>query len=238
MQQSMMPVQQLVYHANRATIRRVSQTSLESVSQTSLDPFVVGLREFDDDSGVIRAVQCFFMEENDPRETSEEVTLSVSAVRATADADDGYLRSEEHWFPVVLGCGADATVLPSEMLTGVGQPSQENPHHLHDAQGTKIEVKGLRDVCFIMETEEGRKVQVHERAHFADEVRVVRKIVRGWMGDRWPGEDSLLWVAGQDCLGDATQKPDCCAGEDSQSGSITMFCESPRRSGSEAWKRA
>ena len=57
------------------------------------------------------------------------------------------------------------------MLTEVGQPSQENPHHLYDAQGTKIEVKGLRDVCFIMQTEEGREVQVHEKARFADEVR-------------------------------------------------------------------
>ena len=66
--------------------------------------------------------------------------MSVSAVPATADADDGYLESEEHWFPVVLYSGADATVLPTEMFTEVGQPSQENPHRLHDAQGTKIEV--------------------------------------------------------------------------------------------------
>ena len=34
------------------------------------------LRELDEDSGVIRAVQCFFMEENEPRESNEEVTLS------------------------------------------------------------------------------------------------------------------------------------------------------------------
>ena len=49
---------------------------------TSLDPFVVDLREFDDENGVIRAVQFFFMEENEPRESNEEVTLCVSAVRA------------------------------------------------------------------------------------------------------------------------------------------------------------
>ena len=96
----------------------------------------------------MRAVQFCFMEEDEFRESDEEVTLCVSAVRATADADDGYLESEGHWFPVVLDSGADAAVLPSEMLTQVGRPPQESPHHhLHDAQGTKIEVKGLRDVC-------------------------------------------------------------------------------------------
>ena len=69
-------------NANRASAKRVSQISMESVSQTSLDPFVVDLRGLDEDSGVIRAVQFFFMEEDEPRELSDEVTLSVSAVRA------------------------------------------------------------------------------------------------------------------------------------------------------------
>ena len=83
------------------------------------------------------------------------------------------------------------------MFTEVGQPSREEPHRLHDAQDTKIGVKGLRDVCFIMQTEEGREAQVRERAHFADEVRppilsFIREIVRGWMGGyRWSGEDSF-----------------------------------------------
>lgn len=136
----------------------MSQTSLESVSQTSLDPFAVDLREFGNEKGVIRAVQFFFMEENEPREPIEEVTLSVIAIRVTADTDDCYLQDEERWFPVVVDSGADAAALPSEMLTEVGQPPQENPHPLHDAQRTKIEVKGLRDVCFIVQTEEGREV--------------------------------------------------------------------------------
>ena len=104
-------------------LKRVSQTSLESVSQTSLDPFVVDLREFDDENGVIRAVHFFVMEEDELRESNEEVTLFVGAVRATADADDGYRVSEQHWFPVVLDSGADATVLPSEMPTEVSTKS-------------------------------------------------------------------------------------------------------------------
>ena len=78
-------------HANRASAKRVSQASWESVSQASLDPFVVDLRELDEDRGVTRAVQFFFMEDG-PRE------LKMGAVRATADADDGFLESEEHGF--------------------------------------------------------------------------------------------------------------------------------------------
>ena len=78
-----------------------SRASVKRFSQTSLDPFVVNLRELDEDGGVIRAVTFFFMEEDEPRELSAEIELSVSAVWATADADDGYLQSEEHLFPVV-----------------------------------------------------------------------------------------------------------------------------------------
>ena len=83
--------------------------------------------------------------------------------------------------------------MPQSGQAKCSQPSQENPHHLHDAQGAKIEVKGLRDVRSIMQTEEGHEVQAHECLHFADEVRQpilsFGRLVAGWGID---GQEKLF----------------------------------------------
>ena len=68
---------------------------------------------------------------------------------------------------IIIDSGADATILPSGYL-GVGVEADEDEPTLQDAQGTSIVTRGYRHVCFHFEDENGKRIQIYDKAHFSD----------------------------------------------------------------------
>ena len=82
-------------------------------------------------------------------------TLSVRAVSSGHD--------------IVLDSGSDATVLPLYM-NHAGTPNADQDSRLRDAQGNAIQVDSVKDICFDLQTEDGRTVTIRDTAHFSNAV--------------------------------------------------------------------
>ena len=54
-----------------------------------------------------------------------------------------------------MDLGSNAKILPSSFLN-IGRNTKERALRLQDAQGEEIHIKGMKDVCFVFETENGR----------------------------------------------------------------------------------
>ena len=146
----------------KLTVKRVSQ-----VSHGMEEPLVLGLRDqsFDECSRV-RMIQFFNMAAED---TPDEV-MKVHAIDEDG-GDGGYsdYEFEGGTQKIILDSGSDATILPSSFLRA-GRETHEKALRLQDAQGEEISIRGMKDVWFVFETENGRLVEVREKAHFADGV--------------------------------------------------------------------
>ena len=67
----------------------------------------------------------------------------------------------------MIDSGADATVLPVSYIDVGTYLGREAPK-LQDAQGEAIKIKGYKSVNFCIEAEDGLKVEIKEKAHFAE----------------------------------------------------------------------
>ena len=81
---------------------------------------------------------------------------------------------------------------------GVGAELSESAPRLQDAQGEHIRVRGYKNVCFCFRTEQGKEVEIHEKAHFAEGINQPiisfgKMMEAGWGID---GEDRVLTYGG------------------------------------------
>ena len=67
---------------------------------------------------------------------------------------------------IVLDSGSDATVLPVSMMDA-GVSCSDQTSELRDAQGNKIHVDDVRDICFDVTTVDGKCITIKDRAHFS-----------------------------------------------------------------------
>eukprot|EP00435_Cladocopium_sp_Y103_P066396 s333_g28.t1 len=70
---------------------------------------------------------------------------------------------------IVVDSGSDATVLPISM-NYAGTPCVDQDSRLRDAQGNPIQVDSVKDICFDLQTEDGRTVTIRDTAHFSSAV--------------------------------------------------------------------
>ena len=108
---------------------------------------------------------------------------------------------------VVIDSGADATILPSSYLA-IGTELDEGAPRLQDAQGTPIEIRGYKQVCFIFKTEDDKEVQIFDKAHFSDEINQPiisygKLMEAGWnieAGQLNGGQHSMTFGLGQNVV--------------------------------------
>ena len=65
-----------------------------------------------------------------------------------------------------MDSGAGATVLPISYLAAGVEVEEDGPM-LQDAQGEQISIEGYKSVCFVFEAENGKEIQIYEKAHFS-----------------------------------------------------------------------
>ena len=70
---------------------------------------------------------------------------------------------------IVVDSGSDATVLPIH-LNHAGTPCADQDSRLRDAQGNAIQVDSVKDICFDLQTDDGRTVTIRDTAHFSNAV--------------------------------------------------------------------
>eukprot|EP00435_Cladocopium_sp_Y103_P059918 s3048_g21.t1 len=70
---------------------------------------------------------------------------------------------------IVVDSGSDATVLPISM-NYAGTPCSDQDSRLRDAQGNPIQVDSVKDICFDLQTDDGRTVTIRDTAHFSNAV--------------------------------------------------------------------
>ena len=112
----------------------------------------------------IRMVQFFSISEDEPNDEHDHVAYHIMAVRRNQSCV-----REEDQVKVIIDSGADATILPSSYLA-IGTELDEGAPKLQDAQGVPIEVRGYKQVCFIIQTDNNKEVQIFDKAHFSDEI--------------------------------------------------------------------
>ena len=122
---------------------------------------MVGLREFVEINGVIRTTQFFFMEEDDARETNEYCLL---------------MQYKLHWLPEERRTFISSNVGFWQQFYRMKYSWKWNNNvrriHIIFMMFKERQLKWQDwDVCFIMQLKKGREVQLHNRVHFADEIR-------------------------------------------------------------------
>ena len=124
----------------------------------------------------------------------QELPLGICVVQ---EEGDDYFGGGRDLCQVIVDSGADATVLPASFL-GIGAELSESAPRLQDAQGEHIRVRGYKNVCFCFRTEQGKEVEIHEKAHFAEGINQPiisfgKMMQAGWGID---GEDRVLTYGG------------------------------------------
>ena len=145
----------------KLAVKRVSQV----VSHGIEEPLIFDLREQNIEGSSVRAIQFFNMAAED--HSGDE--MKVHAIRENDEELYDDFKFTGGVQKIIVDSGSDATILPSSFLN-VGRNTKERALRLQDAQGEEIHIKGVKDVCFVFETENGRLVEVCEKAHFADGV--------------------------------------------------------------------
>eukprot|EP00913_Durusdinium_trenchii_P026517 g24878.t1 len=147
------------------TVKRVEEVSPFEFKN---EPMVFDLRPMSMpsvDSKQIRMVQFFSIsEDNEPNDEHDKLIYHIMAVKEHYES-----MGEESPVKVVIDSGADATILPSSYLV-IGTELDEGAPRLQDAQGTPIEIRAYKQVCFIFRTEDDKEVQIFDKAHFSDEI--------------------------------------------------------------------
>ena len=90
------------------------------------------------------------------------MVLSINMV--TNQSSGAEVMEDDEPVNIIIDSGADATILPS----GYGIEADEDEPALQDAQGTSIATKGYRHVCFHCEDENGKHIQIYDKAHFSN----------------------------------------------------------------------
>ena len=85
----------------------------------------------------------------------DEFALDVRAVRSCCE--------------IILDSGSDATVIPIGMISA-GSPSIDQSSYLRDAQGSRIETEGVRDVSIILSAVDGSEIVSKDKAHVSSQV--------------------------------------------------------------------
>ena len=70
---------------------------------------------------------------------------------------------------VVLDSGSDTTVIPIS-IAGAGKESMSQSSLLRDAQGSQIEVSGVRDINVALQAADGRSITFRDRGHVSSKV--------------------------------------------------------------------
>ncbi len=86
---------------------------------------------------------------------SDEFALDVRAVRSCCD--------------IMLDSGSDATVIPIGMISA-GSPCIDQSSYLRDAQGSRIETEGVRDVPIVLSAVDGSEIVLKDKAHVSSRV--------------------------------------------------------------------
>ena len=145
-----------------ASVKRVSLMDFPSGSG---EPLIFDIRgEVAKETEKVRMVQFFSIADS---EDEADIDPKVHTVQKVEDKEDCSFQDET--YKIILDSGSDATVLPSSLLSA-GQSSSGGELRLQDAQGEEIKLSGYKDVSFFFETEEGKTVEVRDKAHFADGV--------------------------------------------------------------------
>ena len=153
--------------SGQATTTRPAIKRIEEVSQEFNTPIVFDLRGLGGDAGMedsIKMIAFYNMAEEDVADEEEELLMEVRMVR---EGGDEWFSGPEDSCDIVIDSGADATVLPASYID-VGTSLGREAPKLQDAQGEAIKIKGYKSVNFCFETEDGRKVEIKEKAHFAE----------------------------------------------------------------------
>ena len=118
-------------------------------------------------SSAVRVVQFYNIagEEELTSDSGEQLVLNVNMVKSMVNEFE--MEDGDELVNIIIDSGADATILPSGYL-GVGIEADEDEPKLQDAQGTSIATKGYRHVCFHFEDENGKHIQIYDKAHFSD----------------------------------------------------------------------
>ena len=155
------------------------------------------------DSKQIRMVQFFSIsEDNEPNDEHDKLIYHIMAVKEHYES-----MGEESPVKVVIDSGADATILPSSYLV-IGTELDEGAPRLQDAQGTPIEIRAYKQVCFIFRTEDDKEVQIFDKAHFSDEINQPiisygKLMEAGWnieAGQLNGGQHSMTFGLGQNVV--------------------------------------
>ena len=94
-------------------------------------------------------------DDDDDDDALNKHAFDVRAVRACSD--------------IILDSGSDATVIPIGMVTA-GSPAADQSPYLRDAQGSKIETDGVRDISIVLSAVDGSEVILKDRAHASSRV--------------------------------------------------------------------
>lgn len=105
---------------------------------------------------------------------------SVSAIRAIVEP----IPEDQHWYPILLDSGADASVFAACLL-GAGQEVQADVGKLCDAQGSEIPVEATQDMEIRLMDVAGKTVVIRERAAISSRVSqpifcYARLLENGW----------------------------------------------------------
>ena len=85
----------------------------------------------------------------------DERVLDVRAVRSCCD--------------IILDSGSDATVIKIGMFAA-GAPAADQSSYLRDAQGSRIETEGVRDISIVLSAVDGSEVVLRDKAHVSGRV--------------------------------------------------------------------
>ena len=114
-------------------------------------------------------------------DTLNEHAFDVRAVRACSD--------------IILDSGSDATVIPISMVTA-GSPAADQSSYLRDAQGSRIETDGVRDISIVLFAVDGSEVILKDKAHVSSRVDMplisYGKLLRHGWGIVPEGDKSFL----------------------------------------------
>ena len=143
--------------AKTAAVKRIVEVDL--VSQEFDEPLIFDLRG-NVHGGQVRMIQFYHLDSED---FNEEVKQDLNIMMVSEGKG---VQSDHRPCSIIVDSGADATVLPTSFLAAGVEIEEEGPV-LQDAQGEKIAIEGYKSVCFVFEAENGKEIQVFEKAHFS-----------------------------------------------------------------------
>ena len=82
-------------------------------------------------------------------------------------SEEQYFEDHEGLCQMIVDSGADAAILPASYPQACSQLLEKAPR-LQDAQGERTPMKGYKNVSFVFTAEDGKRILIREKAHFAE----------------------------------------------------------------------